>query len=339
LIVGGAADSASDTLGGFICAEQASAGRFVIPGSATANLPSTGPTASLEGEGGLLGLATMPIKDYPTFMASGLDRGFIVNSSVNIRTISVGGGGGGPEPPAAKPNIQSISPTSARAGESFTLMVAGDNLEGVTSIEINPSTGVTIGAVNRVAALTVGGAEQAVRLTAAVSISPTASPGVRTITLVSAAGRSNGATFDVLPMASTAQLRISNFVADARVEGFTGLVLGAGFDFEAPLANIVWTGDKATSAKLEVSLKSNSSANECRFVLAGSPLHFPGQTTGKLSVGPVPTFQQDLAVSGSGTASITLVDPMGNRSNTLTQPVGADPLCPAGSPAREFVFP
>jgi len=337
LIVGGAADSATDTLGGFICAERATAGRFVVPGSATANLPATGPSASLEGEGGLLGLATMPVEDFPTFMASGLDRGFIVHSSVNIRTVSVGAGGTTPTP--TLPRIQSIAPTSARAGESFTLTVTGENLDSVMAIEISPSAGVTIGAVQRTAALTPGGVEQAVRLTAAVSISPSADPGVRTVTLVAPAGRSNGATFDVLPMTSGSGLRISNFVADARVEGFTGLVLGAGFDFEAPLANIVWTGDKATSARLEVSLDSTTSTNSCRFVLAGSPLNFPGRTTGKLSVGPVPTFQQDLAVSGSGTASITLVDPQGNRSNTLTAPVGADPLCPAGSPAREFVFP
>ncbi|MBI1353466.1 MAG: choice-of-anchor C family protein [Acidobacteria bacterium] len=337
LIAGAASDAATDTVGGFVCFERATAGQFTVPASATANLPSIGPEASLEGAGGLLGLASLPLSDYPTFAAGGLDRGFILASGLSLRTVSVGDGAG---PPAATPRITTISPTSARAGQTFTLQVMGDNLDTVTALEMSPSTGVMIGPVNRVVSLSPGGAAQAVRLTAEATLAATASPGVRTVTAVAPTGRSNGATFEVLEPAPppAAQLRITNFVADARVEGFTGLVLGAGFDFEAPLGNIIWTGNKATSAKLEVSLKSNFNNNECRFVLAGGPLNFPGQTSGSLQVGPVPTFQQDLAVTGQGTVSITLVDPAGNRSNTLSAAVGAEPLCPAGSPAKEFVF-
>ena len=339
LIAGGASDAATKTIGGFICFERASAGSFTIPASATANLPATGDQASLEGAGGLLGIVSLPLAGYPTFAAGGLDRGFILSSGLSLRTVSVGDGAG--PPPAAMPRIASIAPTSARAGEAFTLTVTGDNLDGVTAIEVSPAAGVTVGPISRVTALSPRGAEQSVvRVTAPVTLTGSASPGMRTVTAVSSAGRSNGATFEVLPAAPppTAELRISNFIADARVEGFTGLVLGAGFDFEAPLANIVWTGNKANSAKLEISLKASGNSNECRFVLAGAPLNFPGQTTGSLRVGPFPTFQQDLAVSGQGTASITLLDAAGNRSNTLTAPVGASPLCAAGSPARELVF-
>lgn len=139
--------------------------------------------------------------------------------------------------------------------------------------------------------------------------------------------------------------------------GNQGLVLSnPGFDFVAPQRNIIFQGAINNSARLDVKLTppglrlqdipSNTTQNVCSFLVASSLLHFPGQDSGSLRVPiPVTLFQQDLAAPGQGNLFLTLIDADGNRSNTLDcsqEPncsVTAQPLCPPGSPTREFIVP
>lgn len=224
------------------------------------------------------------------------------------------------------PQLTGLDPATAAQGATFTLTLQGSDLAAATGIVFEPATGVTVGAFN------------AGSSSAEVMIASDAEAGMRMVRATSASGLSNAMEFSIMEGLPDG-LTISNFELSASAGGFLGLVLGAQFDFFAPDGNIIWTGDIDTSAKTEVELKATDSDNVCTYIVAGAPLDFPGVVNGEFRLGSTPTFVQNEAVPGEGVATLTLIDPDGNRSNTLETEIMVSPLCPAGTPAREFTFP
>jgi len=224
------------------------------------------------------------------------------------------------------PQLTGLDPATAAVGATFTLTLQGSDLDSATGVVFDPSEGVTVGALD--------GASSSVEVTIAAD----AATGMRHVRASSANGLSNALELS-LTEALPDSLTISNFEVNAAAGGFTGLVLGASFDFFAPDGNILWSGDIDTSAKAEVLLKATDSDNVCSYLLAGGPLDFPGVVDGRFSIGNTPTFQQDQAVPGDGIAALTLIDAAGNRSNTIEDTVMVSPLCPAGTPIQVFEFP
>lgn len=224
------------------------------------------------------------------------------------------------------PQLTGLDPSTAAQGATFTLTLQGSELGAATGITFEPSAGVTVGAFN------------AGSSSAEVTIASDAETGMRMVRATSANGLSNALEFSIMEGLPDT-LTISNFELSASAGGFLGLVLGAQFDFFAPDANIIWTGDIDTSAKTEVELKATDSDNVCTYVLAGGPLDFPGVVNGEFRLGTTPTFQQNQAVPGEGIATLTLIDAAGNRSNTLETEVMVTPLCPAGTEPQVFEFP
>ncbi len=102
------------------------------------------------------------------------------------------------------PVIVSLSPDSAKAGSAFTLTIAGSNLAGATAVTFsgnggNDKKGGGDFTVQNIQVLTGG-----TQLTAAVTISPSAKPGARMVTVTTPNGESTdrgtgGAKFVVLP--------------------------------------------------------------------------------------------------------------------------------------------
>lgn len=224
------------------------------------------------------------------------------------------------------PQLTGLDPATAAVGATFTLTLQGSDLESATGIVFSPAEGVTVGAFD--------GASSS----AEVTIAGDAATGMRHVRAASANGLSNALEFAVME-GPPDSLTISNFELNALAGGFQGLILGAQFDFFAPDANIIWTGDIDTSAKGEVQLKATDSDNVCTYVLAGRPLDFPGVVNGEFRLGNTPTFVQNQAVPGEGVATLTLIDAAGNRSNTVETEVMATPLCPAGTAPQVFEFP
>jgi hypothetical protein len=201
------------------------------------------------------------------------------------------------------PFLSAIEPTSISAGEQTLVTLTGTNLSDVTGVEISPAEGVTIGMIASTAASSQRvGQTVSESVTVDIDVAADAAPGARTLTVMSANGRSNEVELTINEPAPTA-LTISNLELTAQVSGLFGLVLGAGFDFNAPDANIIFGGSIENSAHVEAILMAPTGSNRCTFLLAGSLLND------------------------------------GTRSNTLQIDVDASPLCPAGSSAMTFTFP
>jgi hypothetical protein len=100
--------------------------------------------------------------------------------------------GGGQPPPPAKPQINSLTPTSAARGSTNTLVVQGTNLGGTTSVNITPAQGVTISSIQSTAA----------QVTAQLSIAADAQLGERQVSVTTAAGTSNALSVNVTQAAA-----------------------------------------------------------------------------------------------------------------------------------------
>ncbi len=81
-VIGSGHSSSTLSGGGFLCVARASQGRFTVPTWATESLPDRGPTAP----NGEIAVIALPA-NATTFQASGLDRGFGVFTSGQIRGV------------------------------------------------------------------------------------------------------------------------------------------------------------------------------------------------------------------------------------------------------------
>ena len=238
------------------------------------------------------------------------------------------------------PVLSELEPTSIIAGQQTIVTLTGLNLSEVTSVEVSPADGVSIGAIASAAVSPDGVVEQALpeSITVEIDVAADATPGVRALSAVNANGSSNEVALTITAP-EVESLTISNLELSVEVQGLLGLVVDAGFDFSSREPDLIFSGMLETSARIEAVLRATSGTNRCIFLLAGARLSFPEQTSGRFELGVLPTFQQGLAESGPGVAEITLIAPDGTRSNTLQADVNATPLCAADSEPQAFVFP
>jgi hypothetical protein len=127
----------------------------------------------------------------------------------NTITLNIGGA-----LPGALPVLTTRAPTSGTQGQEInTLALTGTNLSGVTSLDFSPAADITVSNL-RSTATTVN---------AVVTIGVNAAIGARTLSVVTAAGRSNALAFTV--NAAPADPTISSVSPGAAAQGETGITL------------------------------------------------------------------------------------------------------------------
>jgi uncharacterized protein (TIGR03437 family) len=89
VVFGLAANQNTDTMGGFLCYESGSKSSFHVPASQTSKLPTASRVAGFDDNGAAFGIAVLPIENIIEFQATGLDRGLIIDGSIDLRTIAV----------------------------------------------------------------------------------------------------------------------------------------------------------------------------------------------------------------------------------------------------------
>lgn len=206
--------------------------------------------------------------------------------------------GGGQQGPV--PTLDSVIPGAALQGTMVTLHLQGENLAPVTAIHIEPSTGLTIGAITEATATSIA---------VNVTIAGNASPGQRQLTVETPSGTSNSQPFEVIQSSNGDNAPvISNLsVGTPSLNGSTATIHFS-FHFEDADGDIVYTGAFATSAQLAFASAGGCSAN-----IAGTTVNKPGQMSG--------TFNFNLVIQGSVANSkevtIQLLDAAGHESNKI----------------------
>jgi uncharacterized protein (TIGR03437 family) len=196
--------------------------------------------------------------------------------TTNVVTINIGG-------PQPAPRIVAMQPDNGAQGRTVaSLSITGVPLGGVTGLEFTPPDGVT---VSNLKASPFG-------VTAQVAIAADAPLGLRTVTVISPAGRSNGLSFEVRlpppPQITTISQRIG-------VPGQSN-------------SSFVITGtDMATVNAVEVTPGNG--------VTISNPVATGNSVTAQLSIAPNASL---------GAYSVTVVSPSG-RSNARTFQVIAPP--------------
>ena len=85
LIAGGGAESDTAAAAGFFCFVPSAPGQFTVPASMLGNLPSSSSGSAI----GVLAVGSVPSSGYPTFTASGLDFGMIINAALSLKTVAL----------------------------------------------------------------------------------------------------------------------------------------------------------------------------------------------------------------------------------------------------------
>jgi hypothetical protein len=144
-------------------------------------------------------------------------------------------------------------------GQTVTLTINGNALEGTTAIRITPSEGITIGNLN----------STSTQVTAQLSISPTAQPGTRLVSVTTAAGDSNSLALTVSRPATATRLAFSSVPATvAAGNPFSLTVQGLRDDgsldsnFSGTVSLAIATGGGTLSGTLSVSAVSGSAIFE-----------------------------------------------------------------------------
>jgi trimeric autotransporter adhesin len=205
--------------------------------------------------------------------------------AANQVTVNIGG-----TVPPLLPQIVSVEPSAALAGQTIqSFSITGQNLAGVTAVVFSPATGITVTNVAATATL----------VTARVAIAADATPGSRSLSVISPAGASSTLSFTV--QAATPQITALNptvgdtgqTVSTFTVSG-TNLAGSTAVEF-APSADI--TVSNVTSASTIVT---------ARVVIAA------GAATGSRSVSVVSPAGRSNALSFTvrqGVPQITSVTP------------------------------
>jgi hypothetical protein len=88
LIFGIGSDQRTKATTTFFCLADAGPGTFTVPASALYNLPTSGNPNLVDG-GAALGLVGLPLANFATFSASGLDLGLVIPASLDSRLVEV----------------------------------------------------------------------------------------------------------------------------------------------------------------------------------------------------------------------------------------------------------
>jgi len=204
------------------------------------------------------------------------------------------------------PKITSLSPASVKPGQTITLTINGEYLDGVMSIVFSPGAGITVSNL----------AASATQVTATVAVDAAVALGARTISVTAAQGASNTVTFQIsnssAPVISVSGGLLTEYVyASSSSNVVIAWNIYWGVSFTDPDANIVWNGQRDGSARLSLELTGG-----CSFEAFGPKLDFPAKTSGSISV-PIQVTVAGTR-SGNRSASLYLYDAAGNKSNPYT---------------------
>jgi hypothetical protein len=93
LVVGASSDPNTQASGGFTCLAAMSAGTFTIPVNTLADLVAVNPAAPVSGDAssqlGVLGLLPLPMTNPQKFTATGLNYGYVFESSMVLESVQV----------------------------------------------------------------------------------------------------------------------------------------------------------------------------------------------------------------------------------------------------------
>ena len=200
------------------------------------------------------------------------------------------------------PRIEASYPESGVLGNTIDLEIQGNALCAAGSINIVPSDGLTLSDVRSASN----------RISARVTIDPEAATGPRLISIRSAFGISNAASFQVANSGSTAP-RISSLQVGATSIQNGSAVMNVRFNFVDPDGDLIFRSDDFFKSAKIWFIKSSGSS-QCRATLCSSLLHLPGKTSGMVN------FNLGLKdyVDCSSEVGFELVDSVGNISNRLT---------------------
>lgn len=200
------------------------------------------------------------------------------------------------------PRIEASYPDTGVAGNTIDLEIQGNALCAAGVISILPSDGLTLTDVRSASN----------RISARVTVDPQVSTGLRLISIHSAFGVSNAASFQITG-AGTKPPRLSNLQVGAPSIQNGSAVLNIRFDFVDPDGDLIFRSDDFfRSAKIWF-IKSPG-AIQCRATLCSNLLHLPGRTSGTIS------FALGIKdyVDCSSEVGFELIDSSGNISNQLT---------------------
>ena len=219
------------------------------------------------------------------------------------------------------PQIRSMSPMVVTPGRFYAtssitvnmgsdeFIIPGADLTGVNAIAVDPPDGIT--------ALPASGFPEDV--SGVVSLSPAAQPGMRKISILTPADRSNELMLEVRAAPSTAPV-ISNVVLNpCTVSTSSGTIRYSGhFAFTDA------DGDISSGALIRMMMDVGTGSEYITLVQdGGSYLSLPGQTSGTVNFSFTKSFF--LASGGTGNLKVlfTLKDAAGNLSNFQTATVSA----------------
>jgi hypothetical protein len=171
------------------------------------------------------------------------------------------------------------------------------NLLGVRSLQFTPAGGITVTSIQGTAT----------RIVAVLAVSPTASLGTRTVSVVVANGTSNGLPLVLVPFGSPPQ--ISNFTIHQPLLSMDQVTLAGSFDFTDPDGDVLYTGATAGSAQLQF-IRTGG----CTVTATGDFLNKAGTTSGRVEFNY--TYKAGTLATGNLTLQFRLVDAAGNASNT-----------------------
>jgi uncharacterized protein (TIGR03437 family) len=208
------------------------------------------------------------------------------------------------KPPA--PQLTTLSPNQGQQEQSighFTL--SGTNLASVIAMEFSPSEGITVSNLSATSTA----------VTADLAIAYTAGAGVRSVTVVSPGGRSNGLSFTVTIQPNP---RISSVMVNAPVQGTSGNTasFSGSLSFTDHDGDIRYVPGGVGSAKVRQTAVDVSPP--CVMESLGSFLDKPGQTSGTLiwSTPQIPYARK--ITSPRPNIAVSLIDAAGHESNIVT---------------------
>ncbi len=223
--------------------------------------------------------------------------GAALGYELHVRTL-------GSDVVADGPRIESSYPGSAALGNTVDLEIVGNALCAAGTINIIPSDGLTLTDVRSASN----------RISGRIAVSSQAVVGTRLISVRSAFGLSNAASFQIVSYGGAAP-RISNLQVGAASIQNGNAVMNVRFDFVDPDADLLFRSDNFfTSAKIWFIKSTGSGSGQCRATLCSSLLNLPGKTSGTVS------FALGIKeyVDCSSDVGFELVDSAGNISNQLT---------------------
>jgi len=229
------------------------------------------------------------------------------------------------------PTITAVDPPGLPRGRITAVTLTGSGLLPVNRVEFDSVSGLTV--TNVVGASTMA--------TFDVTVGLNAPGGSRTLTVVTADGRSNSLDVTIVgpdpsdggPAPTITEAAGGSAPIWAQAADFYLLSLNLGF--QDADGDIIWRGDIDTSAKVEVRLTGTN--GECVFIVGGPGNVNSGGSIGSLFLQAGMSGQAPVQ-PGPGMATITLIDAAQNRSNTLTTSALSEPAEGACDPNVPIVL-